>query len=71
MQCVQAKSGVRKKVLLTGCVAAAVVVIIFCINNFMGMNQKNVLRVYNSGEYIDTELIERFEKEIPVLSKQS
>ena len=58
-----AKSGVRKKVLLTGCVAAAVVVIIFCINNFMGMNQKNVLRVYNSGEYIDTELIERFEKE--------
>ena len=42
-----AKSGVRKKVLLTGCVAAAVVVIIFCINNFMGMNQKNVLRVYN------------------------
>lgn len=58
-----AKSGVRKKVLLTGCVAAAVVVIIFCINNFMGINQKNVLRVYNSGEYIDTELIERFEKE--------
>ncbi len=58
-----AKSGVRKKVLLTGCVVAAVVVIIFCISNFMGMNQKNVLRVYNSGEYIDTELVERFEKE--------
>lgn len=58
-----AKSGMKKKVMIAGGVVAAVVVIVFCISNFMGMNQKNVLRVYNSGEYIDTELIERFEKE--------
>lgn len=58
-----AKSGVAKKVLIGGSVIAAIVVICFCIHNFIDMNHENILRVYNSGEYVDSELIERFEEE--------
>lgn len=58
-----AKSGVMKKAAIIGGGIVCIVVAFFCISNFMDMNHKNILRVYNSGEYVDSELIERFEKE--------
>lgn len=58
-----AKSGVMKRAAIIGGGIVCIVVAFFCISNFMDMNHKNILRVYNSGEYVDSELIERFEKE--------
>lgn len=58
-----AKSGFMKKVAIAAGAVVTVVIICFCIQNFMNINNKSVLRVYNSGEYVDTQLIERFEEE--------
>ena len=46
-------------VALVGMVAIA----IFCVVKFSTINNKPVLRVFNSGEYMDSNLIEKFEKE--------
>lgn len=46
-------------VALVGMVAIA----IFCVVKFSAINNKPVLRVFNSGEYMDSNLIEKFEKE--------
>lgn len=50
---------------MAGCfsVILVVVVSVVCIIKFADIKNKPVLRVYNGGEYVDTELIERFEKE--------
>lgn len=58
-----AKSGFMKKTTIAAGAVVTVVIICFCIHNFMNINNKSVLRVYNSGEYVDTQLIERFEEE--------
>ena len=36
---------------------------VFCGARFSAISSKPVLRVYNSGEYMDTSLIEDFQKE--------
>lgn len=58
-----AKSGIWKKVALGVGVLAAVAIAVFSISRFASINSKPVLRVFNSGEYVDTQLIDRFEKE--------
>lgn len=58
-----AKSGFMKKTAIAVGAFVTVVIICFCIQNFMNINSKSVLRVYNSGEYVDPQLIERFEEE--------
>lgn len=58
-----AKPGIMKKAVIAGGVIVTGIVVFFCISSFMDINNKKVLKVYNSGEYIDTELIKRFEKE--------
>ena len=58
-----AKPAIWKKISIAGGVILAAVIVFFCIHNFMDINNKNVLRVYNSGEYVETALIERFEEE--------
>lgn len=58
-----AKSGIMKKAVIAGGAIVTAIVVFFCISSFMDINNKKVLRVYNGGEYVDTELIERFEKE--------
>ena len=40
-----------------------VAIAIFCVVKFSAINNKPVLRVFNSGEYMDSDLIEKFEKE--------
>lgn len=58
-----AKSGIWKKVAFGVGVLAAVAIAVFSISRFASINSKPVLRVFNSGEYVDTQLIDRFEKE--------
>ncbi len=58
-----AKSGIWKKVALGVGVLAAVAIAVFSISRFASINSKPVLRVFNSGEYVDSQLIDRFEKE--------
>lgn len=36
---------------------------VFCVYKFSAISNKPVLRVFNSGEYVDSKLIENFEKE--------
>ena len=50
---------------IAGCVALVgmVAIAIFCVVKFSTINNKPVLRVFNSGEYMDSNLIEKFEKE--------
>lgn len=36
---------------------------VYCISSFLKIKNKPELRVFNAGEYIDTSLIEKFEKE--------
>ncbi len=38
-------------------------VAVFCIVRFSSISEKPVLRVFNSGEYIETELLTKFERE--------
>ncbi|MFQ9516672.1 MAG: extracellular solute-binding protein [Eubacterium sp.] len=56
------KSWFRKSVSTIG-VAAVLSVAVICIVRFSAISSKPVLRVFNSGEYVDTALITRFEKE--------
>lgn len=55
--------GILKKI--AGAVAgvAVISVAVFCVMKFTAINNKPVLRVFNSGEYVDTELLDRFEQE--------
>lgn len=57
------KRGQLRKVLAGASVVVLVGVAIFCVYKFTAISNKPVLRVYNSGEYVDTTLIDRFEEE--------
>ena len=57
-----ASSGVFKKVAITGGVVVACLVTVLCITKFYHINNRPVLRVFNSGEYVDTKLIDNFEE---------
>lgn len=57
-----ASSGVFKKVAITGGVVVACLVTVLCITKFYHINNRPVLRVFNSGEYVDTTLIDNFEE---------
>jgi spermidine/putrescine transport system permease protein len=57
------KPKIMKKLLATGGIVAAMLLAVVCASRFYSINNKPVLRVFNSGEYIDTRLIDRFEKE--------
>ncbi len=46
-----------------GITIAVVALAVFCAFKFTTISNKDEIRVFNSGEYIDTELIARFEKE--------
>ena len=57
-----ASSGVFKKVAITGGVVVACLVTVLCITKFYHINNRPVLRVFISGEYVDTKLIDNFEE---------
>lgn len=57
------KRGQLRKVLAGASVVVLVGVAVFCVYKFTAISNKPVLRVYNSGEYVDTTLIDRFEEE--------
>ena len=57
-----ASSGVFKKVAIIGGVVVACLVTVLCITKFYHINNRPVLRVFNSGEYVDTKLIDNFEE---------
>lgn len=57
-----ASSGVFKKVAITGGVVVVCLVTVLCITKFYHINNRPVLRVFNSGEYVDTKLIDNFEE---------
>lgn len=57
-----ASSGVFKKVAIIGGVVVACLVTVLCITKFYYINNRPVLRVFNSGEYVDTKLIDNFEE---------
>ena len=57
-----ASSGVFKKVAITGGVVVACLVTVLCITKFYHINNRPVLRFFNSGEYVDTKLIDNFEE---------
>lgn len=52
-----------KKIAGSVAVVGMVAIAIFCVVKFSAINNKPVLRVFNSGEYMDSNLIEKFEKE--------
>lgn len=58
-----ARPHILKKMISYASVIAVIVVAVFCVIRFTDINNRPVLRVFNSGEYIDTELLERFKKE--------
>ena len=58
-----AGKGILKKIAGVTAVAAVICVAVFCVIKFTAINNRPVLRVFNSGEYVDSELIDRFEKE--------
>lgn len=52
-----------KKIAGSVALVGMVTIAIFCVVKFSAINNKPVLRVFNSGEYMDSDLIEKFEKE--------
>ena len=52
-----------KKIAGSVALVVMVAIAIFCVVKFSTINNKPVLRVFNSGEYMDSNLIEKFEKE--------
>ena len=58
-----AATGVWKRVVAVVSAVAVVGVAVFCVVRFNNINSRPVLRVFNSGEYVDPQLIDRFEKE--------
>lgn len=58
-----AGNGIFKKVVGITATIAMIAVATFCVAKFTSISSKPILRVFNSGEYIDTELVDRFEKE--------
>lgn len=57
------KKGWFRKVVAGTCVAVGLIVAAVCITRFSAISSKQELRVFNSGEYVETALITRFEKE--------
>jgi spermidine/putrescine transport system permease protein len=55
--------GIFKKVAGWATVVALVCIAVFCVMKFTAINNKPVIRVFNSGEYVDPSLLDRFEKE--------
>lgn len=55
--------GIFKKIAGVTAGIAVICVAVFCVMRFTAINNRPVLRVFNSGEYIDSELLDRFEKE--------
>lgn len=58
-----AATGVWKRVVAVVSAVAVVGVAVFCVVRFNNISSRPVLRVFNSGEYVDPQLIDRFEKE--------
>lgn len=56
------KNQLKKVVVGVGAVSL-VVLAVFCVYKFTAISNKPILRVFNSGEYVDSGLIEKFEKE--------
>lgn len=58
----QSKKATRK--IYTGIGFAAVIAVaVFSVKSFMTISNKQEIRVFNAGEYVDTELIAQFEEE--------
>lgn len=61
-----AMSGTKRVVLKKTAMSAGIVVVIVlavvCVGKFSALNDKPALRVFNSGEYVDSSLITEFEK---------
>lgn len=57
------KKGRFRKIATGAGLVAALSVAVICVVKFSGISSKPVLRVFNSGEYVDTTLITRFEEE--------
>lgn len=57
------KPKLYKKIAGSVALVVMVAITIFCVVKFSTINNKPVLRVFNSGEYMDSNLIEKFEKE--------
>lgn len=58
-----AATGVWKRVVAVVSSVAVAGVAVFCVVRFNNISSRPVLRVFNSGEYVDPQLIDRFEKE--------
>lgn len=54
---------VVKKIMAGMGMVCILAIVVFCIAKFTTISNKPVLRVYNSGEYVDSSLIDQFEKE--------
>ena len=52
-----------KRILMVTAGTLAVIIAVVCTFRFTAISSKRTLRVFNAGEYIDTELLERFEEE--------
>lgn len=57
------KRGKFRKVVAAVTTVALIGVAIFCVYRFTAISNKPVLRVYNAGEYVDSKLLEDFEKQ--------
>lgn len=57
------KSKVLKRIFGGVSVAVVIMLAVFCGTKFTTINSKPVLRVYNAGEYMDSSLVESFEKD--------
>ena len=57
------KKGRFRKIATGAGLVVALSVAVICVVKFSGISSKPVLRVFNSGEYVDTTLITRFEEE--------
>lgn len=57
------KRGRFRKVMAGVSAVALIGVAVFCVYKFTAISNKPVLRVYNAGEYMDSNLLDRFEKE--------
>lgn len=57
------KRGLFRKVTASASIVAVIGIAVFCIYKFTAISNQPVLRVYNAGEYVDSSLLEDFEKE--------
>ena len=56
------KKGIFRKAMATAGIVISLGIAFFCIIRFSEMNNKPVLRVFNSGEYMDASLVNEFEE---------